>query len=392
MNNVITSTTELEKFCTSLAYEKFVTVDTEFMREKTYYPLLCLIQIAGEKHSAIIDPLAPGIDLKSLNVLFSNPAVLKVFHACRQDIEIFYQAFGTIPAPVFDTQVAAMVCGYGEAASYESLTNKILGIAVDKSSRFTDWSRRPLSEKQLSYAINDVLHLREIYEALEKNLARSGRREWINEEMQALLDQNAYNVDPNDVWKRLRFRNMSPRYLASLQAVARWRELTARERNVPRGRIMKDETLTEVANAKPADFSELQAIRGFHPTMSATNYEPLFTMLKEVDLLPPSSYPHLPVKPQISTESESIADLLRLLLKNCAGKNQIVPRLIADKDDLELMACGKRDHIKALHGWRHEVFGAQAAKLLDGKIAIKTDGHNGIKFIEMEQPGQAAAG
>ncbi len=365
-----------------LAQEEFITVDTEFMREKTYYPQLCLIQAAGKHSAAIIDPLAPGINLDAFYKVLANPAVLKVFHACRQDMEIFYHAMGTLPTPVFDSQIAAMVCGYGESASYETLVGKILGIAIDKSSRFTDWSHRPLTDKQLAYALDDVLHLRGIYSALASRLLETGRKDWIKEEMEPVSHPETYENNPDEAWKKLRLRNASPRYLAYVQAAGRWRELTARDRNVPRSRIMKDETLAEVAQAKPENFAALQKIRGFHPTMSATHYDPLFHTLQQVQSLPTSAYPQLPPRPSFLPGNEALVDLLRLLLKACAGENQVVPRLIADKDELELLANGKRNHIKALHGWRHAIFGEKALRLLEGKIALKADGNSGIAFIE----------
>jgi ribonuclease D len=309
--------------------------------------------------------------------------VLKVFHACRQDMEIFHQKMATLPSPIFDTQVAAMVLGYGESIGYEGLVNKVLGKSLDKSSRFTDWSKRPLSDKQIDYAMGDVLHLRDIYRALKEKLDASGRAPWIAEEMEPLLEPRTYDVDPDEVWQRIRFRNTSPKYLAMLKAAARWRELTARGRNVPRGRIMKDETLAEVAHAKPANFADLQAIRGFYPTMNGAHYEPLFEALREVASLPSSEYPRLPDRPFFPPESEALADMLRLLLKACAAKERIVPRLIADKDDLEALAMGKRDHIHALDGWRMEIFGRSALQLLDGKIALKADSKNGITFIDI---------
>lgn len=383
MINLITDTSSLETLCAALADEKFITVDTEFMREKTYYPQICLIQVAGENVSAAIDPLAPNIDLTALYKLLADTSILKVFHACRQDMEIFYHSTGSILSPIFDTQVAAMVCGYGESVSYETLVNKTLGIAVDKSSRFTDWSRRPLSEKQLVYAMDDVLHLRKVYVSLAQRISETGRADWITDEMQPLLEVRTYDNDPNESWKKLRLRNSSPRYLAILRAAACWRDLTARERNVPRSRIMKDETLTEVAQANPVDFAELQAIRGFHPAMSAANYAPLFNMLKEASSLPASEYPHLPARTQLPGNSESLVDILRMLLKSCAYKNQIVPRLIADKDELEMLATGKMDGLKVLQGWRHEIFGTQALKLLEGQIALKADKNNGVMFIEL---------
>lgn len=383
MINVITDTSSLEKFCASLFSEQYITVDTEFMREKTYYPQLCLVQVAGETSSAVIDPLADSIDLSALYSLLANEKILKVFHACRQDMEIFYYKMGKLPTPLFDTQIAAMACGYGESVSYETLVAKTLGVSVDKSSRFTDWSRRPLSEKQLKYALDDVLHLRETYTVLQKQLSNAGRTPWIHDEMQALLMPETYETNPDQAWQKLRLRTTSPRYLASVQAVARWRELAARARNVPKGRIMKDETLTEVASTKPQDFASLQAIRGFYPSMQAAQYESLFAEIKALESLPSSSYPRLPERTFIPSGSEPLVDLLRLLLKHCASVNQVVSRIIADKEELELLAIGKRNDIRALTGWRYDIFGEKAIKLLEGKIAIKADGNNGIAFIEM---------
>ncbi len=383
MHPIITDTPTLAALCERLAHEPFVTIDTEFMREKTYYTELCLIQIAGEKEAAAIDPLAIDIDLTPLYKLLANPKILKVFHACRQDMEIFYQGMNALPAPIFDTQVAAMVLGYGESIGYEGLVNKILGKPLDKSSRFTDWSRRPLTEKQIDYAMGDVLHLRDIYRALQKRLEETNRIHWIAEEMKPLMETETYEVHPDDAWRRIRARNTSPRYLAMLQAAARWRELTARGRNVPRGRVMKDETLAEVAHTKPDNFAALQSIRGFYPSMNATHYDPLFDALRQVQSMTSDQYPRLPEREPFAPESEALADMLRLLLKACAVKERVVPRLVADKEELEALAMGKRDHLHALTGWRFEIFGKRALQMLDGKIALKADGKNGITFIDV---------
>jgi ribonuclease D len=379
----ITDTASLQTLCDQLAHDTFVTVDTEFMREKTYYPILCLIQIAGETVSAAIDPLAPGIDLAPLYTLMANPKVMKVFHACRQDIEIFYHGMQAMPAPLFDTQVAAMVCGFGESVGYEALVSKLLGKSVDKSSRFTDWAKRPLSEKQLVYAMDDVLHLRDIYLKMIERLERSGRLEWIKEEMEPISDPAVYDTNPDDAWHKIRLRHTSARYLARLQAAARWRELLARARNVPRGRIMKDETLAEIAHAKPEDYAALQAIRGFYPTMSASQYDGLFVELKAAETLPAEQCPRIAARPQMPQGSEAIVDLLRLLLRAQANAHQVVARLIADKDELEALACGQRENIHALTGWRGEIFGKHALRLLTGNVALKADGKNGIAFIDI---------
>lgn len=383
MYPIITDTASLEALCARLSQESFVTVDTEFMRERTYYPQLCLIQIAGAHEAAAIDPLAIDIDLTSLYALLRNRAVLKVFHACRQDVEIFYQAMGELPCPIFDTQIAAMVCGFGESVGYETLVNKLLGKSVDKSSRFTDWSKRPLSDKQVDYAIHDVLYLRGVYTAMLEKLQASGRAAWIEDEMRPMMDPKTYEVDADEVWRKIRLRNTSQRSLALLQAAARWRELTARARNVPRSRIMKDDTLAEVALSKSKSFADLQAVRGFYPTLQVAHYEPLFVALRDAEQLPPSECPRLPAKEIMPEGAEAVADLLRLLLKSCAARHQVVPRLIADKDDLDALAVGKREHIATLSGWRNELFGKQALQLLEGGTAIKVDGKNGITFVDI---------
>lgn len=382
MHKIIQTNEELVEFCSYLKEERFVTIDTEFIREKTYYPQLCLIQIAGTTKAAAIDPLVEDLDLSPLYELLQNEAIIKVFHACRQDIEIFYQRTGLIPTPIFDTQVAAMACGHGESISYENLVGKILNQSLDKSSRFTDWAKRPLSEKQLNYAMDDVLFLRDIYLYLEKQLQESGRAEWINDEMQPLLQASTYESDPKEVWRKVRVRSYAPKYLAAVQAVAYWREITAKERNIPRSRVMKDETIVEVSYVRPKDFSELQAIRGFHPAMSATNYDALFIILKNLEELPASEYPKMPARPTV-TPNEALMDLLKILLKHCAIRNQIVPRIIAEKEELEAIALGKREDLTILTGWRYELFGKKAVQLLEGKISVKSDGENGVEFIEL---------
>ena len=382
MHKLIQNNEELAEFCGYLKEERFITIDTEFIREKTYYPQLCLIQIAGTTKAAAIDPLAEGIDLAPIYEILQNENIIKVFHACRQDIEIFYQKTGLIPTPIFDSQVAAMVCGHGESISYENLVGKILNQSIDKSSRFTDWAKRPLSEKQLNYAMDDVLFLRDIFLYLEKQLQESGRIEWISDEMRPLLQPQTYESDPNEVWRKVRVRSYSPRYLAAVRAVSYWREITAKERNIPRSRVMKDETIVEVAYAKPKDFSELQAIRGFHPSLQAPHYDSLFTILQNLETLDASEYPKMPNRPQI-VANEALMDLLRILLKACSIKNQIVPRIIAEKEDLEALALGKREDMQVLTGWRYDIFGKKAIDLLDGKIAVKSDGNNGIEFIDL---------
>jgi len=384
MSDIINTTQELKAFCDALKEEKFITVDTEFIRETTYYPRLCLIQIAGEEVCAAIDPLAEGIDLSPVFELMKNENILKVFHACRQDLEIFYQLMNSLPVPLFDTQVAAMVCGFAESISYENLVYKITGEAVDKSSRFTDWSQRPLTAKQVDYALDDVIHLRDIYEYLSHYLEEKQRKDWIQDEMQGLSDVGIYQFKPQEAWRRIRLRSSSsPKYLAVLQAVAAWREECARKRNQPRGRIMKDDTLAEVASVKPKDLASLQKIRGIISNIPAKEYQLLLDKIAEVEKLSPKDYPALPSKPEHAGNNESLVGLLRLLLKEVANQQGVVSRLLADKDDIDLLAAGKYKESKLAEGWRYELFGEQALRLMEGKIAVKSNGQQGVVFIEV---------
>ena len=262
---LITTTDELRRFCDSLAGNPYVTVDTEFMRERSYWSKLCLVQLAGPNEAVAVDPLAEGIDLSPLYALMANPQIIKVFHAARQDVEIFVNATGVVPTPMFDTQVAAMVCGFGEAASYETLVDKLTGARVDKSSRFTDWSQRPLTDRQIEYGLADVTHLRVVYEKLKAQVEKNNRAEWVKEEMAVLLNPATYVVQPQDAWRRLKLRSDKPRLRALLREIAAWRELEAQRLNVPRGRVMKDEPLLEIAHHAPETEADLSRTRGFEP-------------------------------------------------------------------------------------------------------------------------------
>ncbi len=364
---------ELTAFCAAVEGDRYVTIDTEFIRDKTYFPRLCLIQIAGSARAAVIDPLAHGIDLKPVFALLQKESLLKVFHAARQDIEIFHLLSNKIPHPIFDTQVAAAVCGYGESVGYESLVNQIVGAELDKSSRYTDWSARPLSEKQLSYALSDVTHLREIYEELVAKIEARGRSSWIAEEHEHLTDPAIYQLDPSEAWKRLKFGNMRPKHLAVLRELARWREIEARKADLPRGRILKDETLVELALSQPRKESDLSRMRGIDRALPKTKVEAILACVQTALDLPPSEYP--PSRQHRRPENITAATaMLQLLLKVTADAQGIASSIIAGKDDIEAIALGKDTPV--LHGWRYDIFGKQASALMQGRLKLSLNPRN----------------
>jgi len=382
---IITDTDTLARTCRAFADAPYITVDTEFMRERTYYAQLCLIQMARPgsepEDAVIIDPLAEGIDLAPFLDLMSAD-VVKVFHAARQDVEIFYNLGGTVPRPLFDTQVAAMVCGFGEQVGYETLVRRIAKADLDKSSRFTDWAQRPLSEKQLSYALADVTHLRAVYEALSAKLEESGRAAWVAEEMAVLTSPQTYSVDPDEVWRRIKARSTSPRFLAIVRALAKWRELTAMARDVPRSRILKDDALVEIAAAKPATPEALQKLRLVHrearkPEMTAE----ILASVAEGLACPEGRLPRPPEQPRRREGSAAVADLLRVFLKARADQLGIASKLLASSSDLDALAGEDRPDVPLLSGWRFESFGRDALRVRDGEVALGV-GTRGIELIE----------
>ena len=373
---LITKTDELAAFCKPLAEAEFVTVDTEFMRERTYWPKLCLAQVAGPEDAAAIDALAEGIDLSPLDELMANPKVLKVFHAARQDLEIFYLRMSRVPAPLFDTQVAAMVCGHGEAASYESLATKLAKARIDKSSRFTDWSRRPLSERQITYALSDVTHLRVVYEKLRRQLDKTGRQSWIAEEMAVLNDPGTYRADPEQAWRRLKPRGASPRLMATLKEAAAWRERTAQRIDIPRQRLLRDEQLLEIASHAPKTTEELAATRGLGRGFAeGWQGRELLDAIDKARKLPDSELPQRDRAPEQLRAPGPVVDLLRTLLRLKAEQAGVAARLVASGDELDRMAAGKRD-VHALSGWRREIFGEDAVALIEGRLALALQGEH----------------
>ena len=389
---VITTTDALAKLTTDYADAPFVTVDTEFMRERTYWPQLCLVQIArpsenggdGPKDAAIIDPLSNGLDLAPLYELMANQKVVKVFHAARQDVEIFHNLGGLIPAPMFDTQVAAMVCGYGEQVGYETLVRRIAKADLDKSSRFTDWSRRPLSQKQLDYALGDVTHLRAIYETLSKQLKKTGRGAWLAEEMAILTAPETYYTEPSDAWRRIKARSHSPKYLAVVRALAAWRETTAQSRDVPRSRILKDDALLEIATARPKTPEELGKLRLVQREARRPEVaQGIVAAVAEGEACPPQDRPVLPPPPRRRQGSAAIADMLRVLLKARAEELGVASRLIASSSDLDALAGEDNPDLPVLKGWRREAFGNDALKLISGRIGLVAR-PGGVQLIEVD--------
>jgi len=382
--HLISEQSELLAFCKQVADGRYITVDTEFIRDKTYFPRLCLLQIANPDHAALIDPLAEGIDLTPVFALMKKESLVKVFHAARQDIEIFFLLSDAIPAPIFDTQIAAAVCGYGESVGYETLVNRIVGAELDKSSRFTDWSARPLSEQQLTYAISDVTHLRVIYETLKTQIEKEGRSQWTQEEHAVLSDPAIYRIDPLDAWKRLKYGNMRPKNLAALRELAAWREVEARKADVPRGRIIKDETLVELASVMPRKESDLTRMRGIDKGLSRGKVDAILHAVQAALALQPADYPQVKYHKKPSENITSAVAMLQLLLKVQADVHGIASSMIADKDDIEGIALGKTDST-SLQGWRNDVFGQKAQALMQGKLKLSLNPKNKqVVFDEVE--------
>ena len=370
---IITKTDDLRSACQHLSKANFVTVDTEFIRETTFWPELCLIQMAAPGVTALVDPLAPGIDLAPFFDLMADETITKVFHAARQDIEIVHHLGDLIPHPVFDTQVAAMVCGFGDSVSYDQLVQKITGERLDKSSRFTDWRRRPLSDKQLEYALADVTHLIDVYLHLKQELEREDRAHWLTEEMAVLTARETYAPHPDDAWKRLKLRVRKPIELAILQSVAAWREREARERNVPRGRVIKDDAIYEIAQQQPRDQEALGRLRstprGWERSSTAAA---LLVAVNQALDIPKDELPRLPKQPSHPEGSGAAAELLKVLLKLVAEAEGVAPKVLASADDIDKIAASGEDaEVGALAGWRREVFGDKALKLVRGEIALK---------------------
>ncbi|MDA9531604.1 MULTISPECIES: ribonuclease D [unclassified Bradyrhizobium] len=368
--DLITTTADLAAACSRLAKHPVITVDTEFLRETTYYPLLCVVQMASAEEAVVIDTLAGGIDLKPFFELMANEGVLKVFHAARQDIEIIWHQANIIPHPVFDTQVAAMVLGYGDSIAYDALVEKVTGHRPDKTHRFTDWSRRPLTKEQMHYAVSDVTHLRDVFAALDADLKKRRRSEWVSIEMEVLTSPRTYDFHPERAWERLKTRVRKPKDLAVLMEVAAWREQEAQSRDVPRGRVLRDEAITDIATHAPTTLEKLAHLRSVPKGFEKSKWGADIIAAVERGLARDfSKLPKLE-KPRNNSNGAAIVELLKVLLRMTAERHAVASKVIATVDDLEEIAADDEADVPALRGWRRELFGDAALKLKRGELAL----------------------
>ena len=384
--SVITDPGAVAALCKRLAQAEYITVDTEFMRERTYWSQLCLIQLAGPDEAAAIDPLAPGMDLSPLFELLQNEKVLKVFHAARQDLEIFHHMTGAVPHPVFDTQVAAMACGFGDQVSYEILARKLANASIDKDSRFTDWARRPLTEKQVTYALADVTHLRKAYEKLRAMLEQNGRAAWIEEEMAVLASPSTYTTEAGEAWQRIKIKGRKPRIMAVLRELAAWREETAQKRDVPRQRVVKDDALAQIAIQQPASAEDLERVRLVpHGFSRSDDGKAIVEAVRRGMAVPKEDLPSIEYgtgKPENQAPA-ALIDLLKVLVRARCEAEGIAPRLVANMAEVERFASDDADPDNPLrHGWRYELFGKDAERLKRGELALAPVG-NSLKLIEI---------
>jgi ribonuclease D len=371
--DLITTTQELADACDRLARHAVITVDTEFLRETTYYPLLCVAQIASADEAVVVDALAEGLDLKPFYELMANERVLKVFHAARQDIEIVWHEAGLIPHPIFDTQVAAMVLGYGDSISYDQLVHRITGDTLDKSHRFTDWSRRPLSQAQVKYAISDVTHLRDVFRALDADLHKRGRADWVGEEMEVLTSPDTYRAEPELAWQRLRTRVRKPKELAVLMEVAAWREREAQTRDVPRGRVLKDDVVGEIATQAPTTVERLSGLRSLPRGFERSKWgQDILQAVARGLARDPKTLPKFE-RQRGGGNGAATVELLKVLLRMTSERHAVAAKVIATIDELEQIAIDDAADVPALHGWRRELFGEKALALKHGKLALAVE-------------------
>ena len=383
VDKLITTSSALKEAIAALSTADFVAIDTEFMRESTYYPQLCLVQLCAGKHAFCVDPLADGLDLTPLFDLLSNAAITKVFHAGRQDLEIFVHLTGTVPAPVYDTQIAAMVCGLGDQVGYDKLVAHYKHLQIDKSSRFTNWSQRPLSDRQIHYALDDVIHLAEIYPRIRDDLTANGRDEWVRSELAGLGDIQLYKTDPDSAYKRIKARNSKPAQVNRLAQLTSWREREAQRRDVPRGRILRDDTLIDLAGSNPKSLADLKKIRGFPGGATGKFGPPVIEVLKKANKMPETDWPMHERPPQRERAPAAVIEMLRVLLKHVTESHNVAPRLIASAEELEKLALSDAADIPALKGWRRDIFGEAALAMKAGKVALTV--HKGkIKLLSLE--------
>ncbi|MCQ2914971.1 MAG: ribonuclease D [Alphaproteobacteria bacterium] len=370
-NEFIQTTESLKDLCSRLSKHKFITVDTEFLREKTYWPQLCLIQVASEEEGACIDPLAQDIDLSSFFELMQNEKIVKVFHAAHQDIEIIYHLSGKTPTPVFDTQLAAMVCGFGESVSYQNIVFKLLNREIDKSMRFTDWSRRPLTEKQIHYALNDVTHLRDVYVKLLGILSDNNRTSWLNDEMQKLTDVKTYKIDPNDAWKKLKINSTNRQALAICKEICAFREEEAQKSNHIRKAILRDEVIEEIAHNIPTNADALSKLRGIPQGFANGRLgKAILGIIETIKNQPITSYPEIEKAFELPKSARNLSKMLKVLLTIRATQSGVAERLICSPDDLDKYCCFENENSPIMSGWKFEIFGKYAQKMKDGKLGL----------------------
>ena len=380
---LIADSRELAAFCERQAHAEFIAIDTEFMRDTTYWPVLCVVQIAGPDEAVAIDMLADSLDPAPLFALLTNAQVLKVFHSARQDMEIFFHLLGRLPDPIFDSQVAAMVCGFGDSVAYQTLARRLAGARIDKSSRFADWSHRPLTRRQIDYALADVTHLRPIYEKLRKKLEHNGREAWLSEEMAILTDPDTYRLDPARAWRRLKPRSTDRAFLAVLQALAAWREREAQRRDTPRNRVIRDEQLLDIAAHRPDTAEQLARTRGLRQDFARGRVgQAILAAVAEGLAVPEGAGPKPVARPESNVDAGPLVELLKVLLKLKCQEHHVAQKLVANAADLEMIALDDKAPVPALSGWRREVFGEAALALKRGELALSADG-NEIALIRL---------
>lgn len=369
-SQLIETTKELKAALSKLSRVEFVAIDTEFMREATYYPKLCLVQLSAAGLTICIDPLAPDIDMSALYNLMQNPKIVKVFHAGRQDLEIFVHLTGQVPIPIYDTQIAAMVCGLGDQVGYDRLVQHYTGQTIDKSSRFTNWMERPLTNRQIKYAADDVIYLAEIYPQMLAHLKKTNRTDWVQSELASLSELSLYLPAPETMWKRLKFRGGKPSMVNRLAKLAQWRETEAQKRDIPRGRLLRDDTLIDLAGSNPKTATEFKKIRGFPGGETGKLVKPVLHILQQAAQTPETEYPQFEHQEKREKAPQALIDLLKVLLKHVTEEFEVAPRLIASADDIEKLAMNDKADIPALSGWRYEIFGQIALELKKGRLAL----------------------
>ena len=371
MGEIVETNIALEKNLKLIENEDYISIDTEFIRDNTYFSKLCLIQVASKNHSFIIDPLKEDINLNSFRKILKKDSIIKIFHSGRQDMEIFYHLFGELPKPIYDTQIAAMVCGFGDQVSYENLVNTLLNIRIDKSSRVSNWSFRPLTKKQIIYALSDVTHLVHIYEKLKNQISNGNRSLWIEDEMRSLVETKNYKISPSEAWMKIKIKSTKREYLNKVKFLAEWRENLSIKSNIPKNRVMRDDTLLDLASINPKFNNDFKRIRSFNLERDAKKINQIIEVLNKAEGVPEKLWPENKYIKKNKVKSFAILELLKVLIKHVSEEQKVAQRLIAKQFELELLAEGKFEHLKVLEGWRYKIFGKLALELIEGKISLK---------------------